>query len=159
MNCGPSPVSTDLHPDNQFLGTFEDALKWFSVPSNSNDCIRRRRWPNGIVSCPVCGRDDVRYLGSRELWECRSKHPRSQFSVRAGTILEDSHIPPGLWLVAIWMVANTGIPSSHELARKLGITQKSAWSMLRRIKCARQKALAAQPGLSVRERRSDSSWD
>jgi hypothetical protein len=131
-------------------------MKWFSIPSNSADCIIRRRWPDGVVRCPACGRRDVRYLASRELWECKAKHPKSQFSVRAGTIFEDSHIPPGFWLTTIWMVANSGMPSSHQLAHLLGITQKSAWSMLRRVKVAWQRASAgeadAQSELAVRDR-------
>ena len=91
------------------------------------------------------------------------RHPKSQFSVRAGTIFEDSHIPLGLWLAAIWMLANQGRPSSHEVARRLGITQKSAWSMLRRIKCAWKKAEEkrnSQSDLSVRDRQSGSlRWE
>ena len=164
MATSPSPVSGSLHPDNQHLGTFTDAFAWFSVPAHSAQCLVLRRWPDGVVRCPVCGRDDVRYLEARELWECKTKHPKSQFSVRVGTIFEDSHIPLALWLATIWMAANTGMPSSHELARTLGITQKSAWSMLRRIKCAWQKASSethdSHSELSVRERRSGSPpWE
>jgi predicted DNA-binding protein (UPF0251 family) len=107
----------------------------------------------------MCGSQDVRYLASRELWECRMRHPKAQFSVRVGTIFEDSHIALGLWLTAIWMVANLSQLSSHEVARRLGITQKSAWSMLRRIKCATTVAEGnrfSQPAMSVRERQTES---
>jgi hypothetical protein len=127
------PASEDDH-----LDTFENALKWFSVPANSIACLIRRRWPDGVVYCPTCGAQEVRYLASRELWECKTRHAKSQFSIRLGTIFEDSHIPLGLWLAAIWIVANGALPSSHEVGRRLGITQKSAWSMLRRIKCGWQ---------------------
>ena len=158
---GPSPLAllSGGNPHDGYLNTFEDALKWFSVPENSIACIVRKRWPDGVVSCPVCGEKEVHYLASRGLWECRRRHPKSQFSVRVGTIFEDSHIPLGLWLAAIWMVANSFKLSSHEVARRLGITQKSAWSMLRRIKFAAQKAdekRRSQFELSVRDRLSRS---
>jgi hypothetical protein len=157
MSPGSCTVASVSDPDNGALGTLEDALKWFSVPSNSTACLVRKRWPDGIVRCPSCGGTDVRYLASRNLWECRAKHPKSQFRIRAGTIFEDSHIAVGLWLTAIWMVANLSKPSSHEMARRLGITQKSAWSMLRRIKCAREAAkggASLQSEVSVRDRGS-----
>jgi hypothetical protein len=134
-------------------------MKWFSVPANSTGCIVSKRWPDGVVRCPSCGRKDVRYLASRGLWECKTRHPRSQFSIRTGTILEDSHIPVHLWLAAIWMAANAARPNSHELARRLGITQKSAWSLLRRIKFASQKSSGgaeAQRESAVRDREAGS---
>jgi hypothetical protein len=150
-------------PDNESLKTLEGALKWFSVPSNAIGCIVLKRWPDGVVRCPVCGGKEIRYLASREVWECRTQHPKSQFSVRAGTIFEHSHISLGLWLTAIWMLANRVRPSSHEVARRLGITQKSAWSMLRRIECAWKKAEEkrfSQFELSVRDRRPGSlRWE
>lgn len=159
----PSPLapricSPDCFNDESFE-TFESASTWFSVSQNAISCIAMMRWPDGIVRCPVCGGTEARYLASRELWECRERHPKSQFSIRAGTIFEDSHVPLGLWLTAIWMVANLERPSSYEVARRLGITQKSAWSMLRRIKCASRKAdekRHSQFELSVRDRQSGS---
>jgi hypothetical protein len=163
MSPSPYMSLSDPHPEDEIPATFEDAMTWFCVPSNSLDCLIRRRWPDGVVRCPTCGGTDVRYLASREVWECKMRHRKSQFSVRAGTIFEDSHIPLGLWLTAIWMVANTTQLSSHEVARRLGITQKSAWSMLRRIKCAGQKAPGerdSQLEVSVRDRETESRrWD
>ncbi len=143
--------SSDSYPDDEFLITLEDAVKFFSVPANSLDCLIRRRWPDGIVRCPVCQATAVRYLASRDLWECKTKHPKSQFSIRAGTMFEDSHIPVASWLTAIWMVANREAPSSREMARRLGITQKSAWSMLRRINSGRKIITEGQAELSVRD--------
>jgi hypothetical protein len=160
-----SPISTApfkaSYIDDEFLSSFESAASWFSDPANSIACLMRRRWPDGVVRCPVCGSSEVRYLASRELWECKSRHPKSQFSIRAGTIFEDSHIPLGLWLTAIWMAANAPKPSSHEVARRLGITQKSAWSMLRRIRLAWQQPIPDaeyQSELSVRERETGSPF-
>jgi hypothetical protein len=142
--------------EDDFLDTFDNARKWFSVPSNGRAYLIRRRWPDGIVRCPRCGSQDVRYLALRELWDCKARHLKSQFSIRSGTILEDSRISLGLWLAAIWMVANAPPPSSRELALRLGITQNSACSMLRRIKCGRHTAgdPTCQPAESVRDAKS-----
>jgi transposase-like protein len=96
------------------------------------------RWPNGIV-CPTCGSLEVRFIPTRRLWECRFKHARRQFSVKVGTIFEDSPIGLDQWLAAIWMIANAknGV-SSYEIHRAIGVTQKTAWFMLHRIRLAMQ---------------------
>jgi len=125
---------------NEIPRTFEAALEWFSLDSNSLKCLTTTRWPDGVVRCPICGSSDIRFLETRQLWECKARHPKSQFSARVGTILEGSHIRLPIWMTAIWMAANETKVSSHEMARRLGITQKSAWSMLRRIKTAHKKA-------------------
>jgi len=125
---------------NEIPKTFEGALEWFALDSNSLKCLMATRWPDGIVRCPVCGSADIRFLETRQLWECKARHAKSQFSARVGTILEGSHIRLPIWMTAIWMTANEAKVSSHEVARRLGITQKSAWSMLRRIKSAHKKA-------------------
>ena len=149
--------------ENDCLNSFENTLKWFSVPANSIACLIRKRWPDGIVLCPTCGRKDARYLASRGLWQCKTRHPQSQFSIRSGTIFEDSHLPLGLWLAAIWIIANGELPSSREVACRLGITQKSAWSMLRRVKCGWQDTAGmrnSQSQESVRDRKSGLlPWD
>jgi transposase-like protein len=97
------------------------------------------RWPDGVVVCPNCGRDDVRFIPTRRLWECRSKHPKRQFSIKVGTIFEDSPIGLDKWLATIWLVANAknGV-SSYEIHRSIGVTQKTAWFMLQRIRLAMQ---------------------
>jgi transposase-like protein len=94
------------------------------------------RWPQG-VHCPTCGRTDVRFIATRRLWECKEKHSKRQFSVKVGTIFEDSALPLDKWFVAVWVIANcrNGI-SSHEVGRALGVTQKTAWFMLHRIRLA-----------------------
>jgi transposase-like protein len=116
--------------------TLIEAVRYFADPDVSLRHMVELRWPNG-VTCPTCGRIDVRYIKTRRLWECRGKHPRKQFSAKVGTIFEDSAIPLDKWFVAIWMVANckNGI-SSYEMASALGITQKSAWHMNHRIRLA-----------------------
>ncbi|HEY2117683.1 MAG TPA: IS1595 family transposase [Candidatus Acidoferrum sp.] len=118
--------------------TLQQAIIYFSNPDNCLSFMVERRWPNGVV-CPTCGSTEVRFLPTRRLWECKSKHARKQFSVKVGTIFEDSALPLDKWLIAIWMVSNckNGV-SSYEVARGLGITQKSAWFMLHRIRLAMQ---------------------
>jgi len=113
-----------------------EAVRYFADPDVSLRHMVDLRW-NGTVTCPTCGRDDVRFLGTRRLWECKGKHSRKQFSAKVGTIFEDSAIPLDKWFVAIWCVANckNGI-SSYELGRSIGVTQKSAWHMLHRIRLA-----------------------
>jgi len=99
----------------------------------------RLRWRNGTVTCPTCDRDDVRYIATRRLWECKDKHPKRQFSVKVGTIFEDSPIALDKWLATIWLIANAknGV-SSYEIHRSIGVTQKTAWFMLHRIRLAMQ---------------------
>jgi hypothetical protein len=125
-----------------------EAIRYFANEVNCVNYLAARRWPQGIPTCPVCFSTKLRFLSTRSLWECTSSHPRSQFSVRAGTVFEDSHIPLRNWLVAIWILANSETPvSSYQMATRLAITQKSAWFMLRRIGCALQIKEARAVGL------------
>jgi transposase-like protein len=123
---------------NEAPQTLIDAIRYFADPDVSLAFVVELRWPEG-VTCPTCGSKDVRFLEKRRVWECRNRHDRRQFSVKAGTIFEDSPLPLDKWLAAIWMIANAknGI-SSYEVHRALGITQKSAWFMLHRIRLAMQ---------------------
>ena len=123
---------------NDLPQTLVDAIRYFSDPDVCFAFMVELRWPNG-VTCPTCGRQDVRFLEKRRMFECKGRHPRKQFSVKVGTIFEDSHISLDKWLCAIWLKANAknGI-SSYELGRALGITQKSAWFMTHRINLAMQ---------------------
>lgn len=94
------------------------------------------RWPKG-VACAHCGAESPMFLKTRKIWKCSKC--RKQFSFKAGTLLEDSPIGLDKWLPAIWMIANDrNGTSSHELARKIGVTQKTAWFMLHRIRLAMQ---------------------
>src|SRR5712691_1224781 len=113
--------------------TLQEAIIYFANSDNCLSYLVARRWPNGVV-CPVCGSKDVRFT-TRRIWECREVHPKRQFSVKVGTIFEDSPIGLDKWLMAMWLLANckNGI-SSYEIARDLKITQKSAWFMLQRIR-------------------------
>jgi len=118
--------------------TLQTAILYFADPDN---CLKRMvalRWPTGVV-CPTCGRDDVTFLQRIRKWQCKSSHDHRQFSAKVGTIFEDSPIGLDKWLTAIWMIANckNGV-SSYEIARALGVTQKTAWFMLHRIRLAMQ---------------------
>jgi transposase-like protein len=117
--------------------TLVEAVRYFADEEATFAEAKAMRWPDGVVCCPTCGRTDVRFIATRKLWECKEKHSRKQFSVKVGTIFEDSALSLDKWFIAIWAIANckNGI-SSYELARMLGITQKSAWHMLHRIRLA-----------------------
>ena len=116
--------------------TLSEAILYFASPDVALKTMVELRWPTG-VHCPTCGRTDVKFLPTRRLWECKEKHPRKQFSAKVGTIFEDSPLGLDKWFCAIWMLANckNGV-SSYELHRAIGVTQKSAWFMLHRIRLA-----------------------
>src|ERR1700727_2693445 len=118
--------------------TFQEAIIYFADADHCLDYLAVRRWPNG-VSCPTCGRKDVTYMRSRRVWQCKIRHPKAQFSIKLGTVMEDSPIPLEKWLPVMWMVANckNGV-SSWEIHRSLGVTQKTAWFMLHRIRLGMQ---------------------
>lgn len=120
--------------------TLIEAIRYFSDPDVAFEAAKELRFPNG-VHCPACGRTDVRFIATRRMWECKEKHPRKQFSVKVGTIMEDSALGLDIWFAAIWSIANdkNGI-SSYEFARMTGITQKSAWHVLHRVRLAMKVA-------------------
>src|SRR5213594_2660949 len=116
--------------------TLSEAIRYFADPDIALWFVVNLRWPKG-VDCPHCHADKPSYLRSRRIWKCRNC--RKQFSVKVGTIFEDSPLGLDKWLPALWMLANSknGI-SSYELGRALGVTQKTAWFMLGRIRLAMQ---------------------
>jgi len=120
--------------------TLVEAIRYFADPDVCLSFLVSLRWPDGRVACPYCGSREVTFLSAYRRWKCRTKHPRQQFSVKVGTIFEDSPIGLDKWLPAVWMLVNdkNGI-SSYEVARALGVTQKTAWFMLHRIRLAMQR--------------------
>jgi len=119
--------------------TLQQAAIHFSNPETCLAEMVKFRWPDGVVTCPTCGAEKVSFLKTRRVWECAEKHAKRQFSVKVGTIMEDSAIGLDKWLLAMWLICNAknGI-SSYELGRSIGVTQKSAWFMLHRIRLAMQ---------------------
>src|SRR5271167_1147146 len=110
--------------------TLIEAIRYFSDPDRCLEFAVKLRWPDG-VTCPTCGSKKVTFLTTRRLWKCIIKHERQQFSVKVGTIFEDSPIGLDKWFAAMWMIANckNGV-SSYEIHRGLGVTQKTGWFML-----------------------------
>jgi transposase-like protein len=119
--------------------TLVAAVRYFSDPDVCLAFLVELRWPDG-VTCPVCGSRDVSFLKNQRRWKCREEHECRQFSIKVGTIFEDSPISLDKWLPAVWMIVNdkNGI-SSYEVARALGVTQKPAWFMMHRIRLAMQR--------------------
>jgi len=115
--------------------TLQEAIHYFGSPDNALSYMIRLRWPDGVVACPKCGRTDVVFLKNQRKWQCKSVHPKRQFSAKVGTVMEDSPIPADKWLTAVWLLSNckNGI-SSYEVASSIGVTQKSAWFMMHRIR-------------------------
>ena len=120
--------------------TLTEAIRYFSDEQVCIDYVASRRWPDGEVKCPYCGSGAVIYLKNQKRWKCGSDHPRRQFSVKVGTIFEDSPLSLTKWLPAVWLIGGckNGI-SSLELHRALEVTQKTAWFMLHRIRFAMQR--------------------
>jgi len=119
--------------------TLQEAIQYFSDPDNCLAYMIPLTFPGGVVTCPTCGRTDAKFLANQRRWQCKSVHPKRQFSAKVGTIFEDSPITLEKWLPAVWMLTNAknGV-SSWELHRALGVTQKTAWFMLHRIRLAMQ---------------------
>ncbi len=116
-----------------------DATRYFADAQHCIDLVAFLRWPNGTPICPYCGAEENDrkhyWLAAQKRWKCYAC--RKQFSVKVGTIFEDSAVPLDKWLVALWMLCNckNGV-SSHEISRDLKVTQRSAWFMLHRLRAA-----------------------
>ncbi|MBI2829417.1 MAG: transposase [Acidobacteria bacterium] len=117
--------------------TLQAAIVHFANPDNCHRFLTELRWPDGRVACPICGAEKLSYLANQRRWKCYGSHPKPQFSLKTGTLFEDSPLSLDKWLVALWLIVNckNGI-SSCEMARHLGITQKSAWFMNHRLRMA-----------------------
>src|SRR5579883_917651 len=116
--------------------TLQEAVVYFSDPINCREYVVARHWPNG-VTCPTCGSDKVRFSEKHNRWQCNSHHPKRQFTVKTGTIFEESPIGLDKWLMAMWLIVNckNGV-SSYEVHRAIGVTQKTAWFLNHRIRMA-----------------------
>jgi len=118
--------------------SLQEAIVYFSNPDNCIDYLAVRRWPNGVI-CPSCGFEKVSYNAQRRTWKCPKIHAKREFSIKVGSVCEDSAIGLDKWMTALWLLSNckNGI-SSCELARDLDVTQKTAWFILHRIRLALQ---------------------
>lgn len=119
--------------------SLQEAIVYFSNPDNCIAHLVAQRWPDGVVKCPNCGNEKVNYRTHRHTWTCSSHHAKREFSIKVGTMMEDSPIGLDKWLTAIWLLTNckNGI-SSYEIARDVNVSQKAAWFMLHRIRLAMQ---------------------
>jgi len=120
----------------EYPETLIEAVRQFSNLDYATMFFAATRWTDGVV-CPHCGSKDVDYIGARRVWECRGNHFRRQFSVKIGTIFEECRLPIDKCLIAIWLEVNAkNSISSYEIARSLGVTQKTGWFLLHRIRHA-----------------------
>src|SRR6266699_2234405 len=120
--------------------TLQEAILYFADFEHCRQFMIELRWPDGIVKCPQCGSQDLTWLAKQRVWKCYEGHKRPTFSLKTGTIFEDSPIALEKWLVAAWLIVSckNGI-SSYELHRGLKVTQKTAWFMNHRIRLAMQE--------------------
>src|SRR6185436_15016489 len=121
----------------EFPETLQETIQHFACEGRAFEFVRSIRWENGEATCPRCASKDSYFLPKRKMWKC--KGCSFKFGVRVGTIFQSSPLPLGKWMTAFWILVNAknGV-SSHELHRALGVTQKTAWFMLGRIRLAIQ---------------------
>ena len=138
--------------------TLQEAILYFADYDRCREFLIDLRWPEGKVTCPQCGSDHVVYLEKARVWKCYGKHERAKFSLKTGTIFEDSPLGLDKWLAALWLIVNckNGV-SSCEIARDLGITQKSAWFMAHRLRLALHMARSINSRARLRSMRRTSA--
>jgi transposase-like protein len=141
----------------QLPKTLQEAVTFFSDPQRTFDYAVKLRWPDGTVTCPRCNSTEHSFISTRRLWFC--KGCKKQFTVKVGTIFEDSALGMDKWMIAVWLIVNAknGI-SSYEVSRALGITQKSAWFMMHRVRLALHEKHFVQLGGSGKEVEVDETF-
>src|SRR3954468_19828770 len=123
--------------EKRYPKTLLEAVRYFSDLDVAHDFFSKARWPDGVIACPHCGATGAKFLVKYRRWECKNKHPKRQFTVKVGTVMEDSPLGLDKWAVGMWLEVNAkNSISSYEVHRALGITQKSAWFMQHRIRFA-----------------------
>ena len=139
--------------------TLQQAIQFFSDNDNCRQFMIAVRWSDGKVRCPYCDSEHVTYLEKARVYRCYGKHPKQKFSLKVGTVYEDSPIGLEKWLPATWLLVNSrnGI-SSYEIGRALGVTQKSAWFMMHRIRLAVQSGTFRKLGGPGSEIESDETF-
>lgn len=143
-------MKAEITSQIEFPETLAECIKYFANPDVAFEYMKQVRWPSGKVMCPRCGSDEVSFISTRKLWTCKACETKKQFTIRVGTVLEDSAISFDKWICAFWLIANAknGI-SSYELHRSLGVTQKTGWFMLQRIRLAMQSGTIVKIGGTV----------
>lgn len=132
-------MNTERNTTVKYPKTLVEAVRYFADPAVTLAFFTQMRWPSGVC-CPHCGSTNVLFMAKYSRWKCREGHAKPQFTVKVGTIMEDSPMSLDKWAVAFWLEVNAkNSISSYELHRALGITQKSAWFMLHRIRLAVQE--------------------
>ena len=136
--------------DENFPKTLHEAVKYFAQGDRAFEYMKCVRWPTGKVACPRCQSEHVSFISTRKMWTCMDCKVKKQFTLRIGTILEDSALPLEKWICAFWLIANAknGI-SSYEIGRSLGTTQRTGWFMLQRIRLAMQNGTIVKIGGEV----------
>lgn len=139
--------------------TLQEAIRRFGSFDNCRAFMVALRWPDGRITCPRCGAEKLTYLEKAHVWKCYAKHEKPTFTLKTGTIFEGSPIPLEKWLPAVWLIVNckNGI-SSYELHRALGVTQKTAWFMLHRIRLAMQTGSFLKIGGQGKEIEADETF-
>jgi transposase-like protein len=129
--------------------TLQQAIQHFTDSENCRKFMVFVRWPDGVVKCPYCGATKLTWMAKANVYRCYGDHKKQKFSLKVGTIFEDSPIGLDKWLPALWLLCNAknGI-SSYELHRALGVTQKTAWFMLHRIRLAMESGTFKKMGFS-----------
>lgn len=128
-----------MNKEEHFPETLHQCIKYFAKDDRAFEFMKSMRWPDGKVACPRCGSTAVSFISTRKLWTCSECKTKKQFTIKVGTVLEDSAIPFEKWICGFWLIANAknGI-SSYEIGRSLGVTQRTGWFMLQRIRLAMQ---------------------
>jgi len=139
--------------------TLQQAIQHFADFSNCRKYMEFMRWPDGTIKCPSCGATKLTWLAKEKVYLCYGDHKRKKFSLKVGTIFEDSPIGLEKWLPAMWLLssAKNGI-SSYELSRSLGVTQKTAWFMLHRIRLAMKNKSVLKMGTGGEPVEIDETW-
>ncbi len=137
--------------------TLKEAIEFFADPGQAFAYAVMMRWPDGKIICPRCGSDRHSFIKTRRIWYCNPC--KKQFTLKIGTIFEDSPIGMDKWMIAVWMIVGckNGI-SSYELARDIGVTQKTAWFMLHRIRKALQTGTFVKLGGGGKEVEVDETF-
>lgn len=131
---------------NEVPQTLAEAIRYFSNSDRCRAYLVKKRWPNGL-RCPRCGSSQLYFTTPRQEWECKTRHPRRKFTLKTGTVFEDSPLGFDKWLPAVWMIANGERVTSRDIRDVVGVTQLTAWFMMQRIRFALDDAYRGKTGL------------